>query len=126
MNHKPIKTANNRAGQTQPTERSENKALMLALSGIILSILLAAVDQTIVGTAMPRIVEELQGFSLFSWVTTSYLLTSTATIPIAGKLGDMFGRKWLMLAAVIIFLEGIVSQQELCVQGRRMKLALPH
>jgi EmrB/QacA subfamily drug resistance transporter len=108
MNHKPINTANNEAGKIQPTERSENKALMLALSGIILSILLAALDQTIVGTAMPRIVEELQGFSLFSWVTTAYLLTSTATIPIAGKLGDMFGRKWLMLAAVIIFLLGSI------------------
>lgn len=96
------------AGNIQPSERSENKALILALSGIILSILLAALDQTIVGTAMPRIVEELQGFSLFSWVTTAYLLTSTATIPIAGKLGDMFGRKWLMLAAVVIFLLGSI------------------
>lgn len=95
-------------GMVQPSERSENKALILALSGIILSILLAALDQTIVGTAMPRIVEELQGFSLFSWVTTAYLLTSTATIPIAGKLGDMFGRKWLMLAAVVIFLLGSI------------------
>ncbi len=99
---------NNKAGLIQPTEKSENKALMLALSGIILSILLAALDQTIVGTAMPRIVEELQGFSLFSWVTTAYLLTSTATIPIAGKLGDMFGRKWLMLIAVVIFLLGSI------------------
>lgn len=107
MNQKPTnKTAN--PNQIQPTERSENKALMLALSGIILSILLAALDQTIVGTAMPRIVEELQGFSLFSWVTTSYLLTSTATIPIAGKLGDMFGRKWMMLGAVVIFLLGSI------------------
>ncbi len=95
-------------GAIQPSERSENKALILALSGIIASILLAALDQTIVGTAMPRIVEELQGFSLFSWVTTAYLLTSTATIPIAGKLGDMFGRKWLMLAAVVIFLLGSI------------------
>ena len=99
---------NKMAGTTQTGERSENKALILALSGIILSILLAALDQTIVGTAMPRIVEELQGFSLFSWVTTAYLLTSTATIPIAGKLGDMFGRKWLMLAAVVIFLLGSI------------------
>ncbi len=87
-------------------EPSENKKIMLALSGIILSILLSALDQTIVNPAMPRIVEELQGFSLFSWVTTVYLLTSTATIPIAGKLGDMFGRKWMLLAAVVIFVVG--------------------
>ncbi len=85
---------------------SENKTLMLALSGIILSILLAALDQTIVNPALPRIVEELQGFSLFAWVTTAYLLTSTATIPIAGKLGDMFGRKWVLLGGVLIFLLG--------------------
>lgn len=87
-------------------EPSENKKLILALSGIILSILLAALDQTVVNPAMPRIVEELQGFSLFAWVTTIYLLTSTATIPIAGKLGDMFGRKWILLGAVFIFLLG--------------------
>lgn len=108
MNQMNQNSNNNKAGLIQPTQRSENKALMLALSGIILSILLAALDQTIVGTAMPRIVEELQGFSLFSWVTTAYLLTSTATIPIAGKLGDMFGRKWLMLIAVVIFLLGSI------------------
>jgi EmrB/QacA subfamily drug resistance transporter len=106
MNQDPNHTKE--TGQIQPDVKSENKALILGLSGIILSILLAALDQTIVGTAMPRIVEELQGFSLFSWVTTAYLLTSTATIPIAGKLGDMFGRKWLMLAAVVIFLLGSI------------------
>ncbi|HEX2909347.1 MAG TPA: MDR family MFS transporter [Chloroflexia bacterium] len=85
---------------------SENKKILLALSGILFSILLAALDQTVVSPAMPRIVEELQGFSLFAWVTTAYLLTSTATIPIAGKLGDMFGRKFLLIAAVVIFLLG--------------------
>jgi EmrB/QacA subfamily drug resistance transporter len=82
---------------------SENRSLVLALSGIIMSILLVALDQTIVNPAMPRIVEELQGFSLFAWVSTAYLLTSTATIPIAGKLGDMFGRKTLLLIAVFVF-----------------------
>jgi EmrB/QacA subfamily drug resistance transporter len=85
---------------------SENKSLILALSGIIMSILLAALDQTIVNPALPRIVEELQGFSLFAWVSTAYLLTSTATIPIAGKLGDMFGRKTLLLIAVFVFVAG--------------------
>ncbi len=85
---------------------SDNRKLALALSGIILSILLAALDQSIVNPAMPRIVEELQGFSLFAWVTTAYLLSSTATIPIAGKLGDMFGRKWILLSAIFIFLLG--------------------
>lgn len=85
---------------------TETKKLALALSGIVLSILLSALDQTIVNPAMPRIVEELQGFSLFAWVTTAYLLTSTATIPIAGKFGDMFGRKLVLITAIIIFLIG--------------------
>ncbi|MDB5078790.1 MAG: hypothetical protein JWP00_714 [Chloroflexi bacterium] len=80
--------------------------MALALSGIILSILLSSLDQTIVHPAMPRIVEELQGFSLFAWVTTAYLLTSTASIPIAGKFGDMFGRKLVLISAIIIFLIG--------------------
>ena len=84
----------------------DNRKLLLALSGIIMSILLAALDQTIVNTAMPHIIAELNGFNLFSWVATAYLLTSTATIPIAGKLGDIFGRKWLLLAADLIFLAG--------------------
>src|SRR4051794_24180461 len=85
---------------------SDTKKLALALSGIVLSILLSALDQTIVNPATPRIVEELQGFSLFAWVTTAYLLTSTATIPIAGKFGDMFGRKLVLISAIVIFLIG--------------------
>jgi EmrB/QacA subfamily drug resistance transporter len=93
-------------GAATPQLPSENRKLALALSGIVLSILLSALDQTIVNPAMPRIVEELQGFSLFAWVTTSYLLASTATIPIAGKFGDMFGRKLVLISAVVIFLAG--------------------
>lgn len=87
-------------------QASENKNIILALSAIVMSLLLTALDQTIVNPAMPRIVEELQGFSLFAWVSTAYLLTSTATIPIAGKLGDIFGRKPLLLISVILFLLG--------------------
>jgi EmrB/QacA subfamily drug resistance transporter len=93
--------------RSEDTNRPETRRLViLPLSGIFLTIFLAALDGTIVATAMPRIVEELQGFSLYAWVTTIYLLTSTATIPIAGKLGDLFGRKWVLLAFVIIFLVG--------------------
>ncbi|RIJ45036.1 MFS transporter, partial [Maribellus luteus] len=55
--------------------------------------LLSALDQSIVGTAMPRIIAELNGLSLYAWVTTAYLLTSTVMVPIWGKLGDIFGRK---------------------------------
>ncbi len=97
---------NNNLNKPDNTQTLSNKKLALALSGIIMSILLAALDQTIVNPAMPRIVKELQGFSLYSWVTTAYLLTSTATILIAGKLGDMFGRKTILLSGVFIFLIG--------------------
>jgi EmrB/QacA subfamily drug resistance transporter len=84
------------------------KKTILSLSAIILCLFVSALDQTIVHPAMPKIVEELQGFSLFAWVTTAYLLTSTATIPIAGKLGDLFGRKWVLVSAVFIFVLGSV------------------
>ena len=64
------------------------------------AMLLAALDQTIVGTAMPRIIAELQGFEHYAWVTTAYLLTSTAVVPIFGKLSDLYGRKLFLLGGV--------------------------
>jgi EmrB/QacA subfamily drug resistance transporter len=91
---------------TTTTPTSGKKSHVLALFAIIMTMLLTALDQTIVNPALPRIVEELQGFSLFAWVSTAYLLTSTAAIPIAGKLGDMFGRKPVLLISVVIFLLG--------------------
>src|SRR5438552_19173565 len=74
------------------------------LTGLLLTLLLAALDQTIVGTAMPRIIAELNGFDRYAWVTTAYLLTSTITVPIAGKLGDLFGRKPFILAGMAGFM----------------------
>ena len=68
--------------------------------------LLSALDQTIVATAMPRIIAELNGLALYSWVTTAYLLSSTVMVPIWGKLGDLFGRKPVLLAGILIFLAG--------------------
>lgn len=76
----------------------------LAVFGLLLCIFLVSLDQTVVGTAMPRVIADLRGFEVYAWVTTVYLLTQTAVIPIAGKLGDMFGRKWIALGGVIIFL----------------------
>jgi EmrB/QacA subfamily drug resistance transporter len=76
---------------------------LLAMIGISLTILLAALDQTIVGTALPRIVAELHGFELYAWVATSYLLTSTIMVPIMGKLGDLYGRKPFLIASIVIF-----------------------
>ncbi len=78
----------------------------LAMLGLILMIFLVSLDQTVVGTAMPRVIADLRGFELYAWVTTIYLLAQTAIIPIAGKLGDMYGRKPVAIAGVVIFLIG--------------------
>jgi EmrB/QacA subfamily drug resistance transporter len=76
------------------------------LAGVLLAMLLGALDATIVGPAMPNIVRELGGMSLLSWVFTIYSLTSTITIPIVGKLSDLYGRKWFYLGGITIFLTG--------------------
>lgn len=77
--------------------------LILSTVAVMTALLLAALDQTIVGTAMPRIVAELNGLDYYAWVLTAYMVASTTTVPIAGKLGDMFGRKPLLLAGMIGF-----------------------
>ena len=68
--------------------------------------LLSALDQTIVATAMPRIIEQLQGLSMYAWVTTAYMLTSTVSVPIYGKLSDQYGRKAILILGVVLFLFG--------------------
>ncbi|GIL38268.1 MDR family MFS transporter [Roseiterribacter gracilis] len=76
------------------------------IAGVMIVFLLSALDQTIVATAMPRIIAELHGLALYSWVTTSYLLTSTVAVPICGKLGDLYGRKPVLLVSIGLFLVG--------------------
>jgi EmrB/QacA subfamily drug resistance transporter len=71
---------------------------MGTMAGLLLSVLLASLDQTIVGTAEPRIIASLSGFDRYPWVSTAYLLTSTLAVPIFAKLSDMYGRKWFFLA----------------------------
>ncbi len=82
------------------------RLIMLSLIGILLSILLAALEQTVVGTALPRVVADLGGFEHYSWVFSAYLFTSTAITPVAGKLSDLFGRKRLIAIGIIGFLVG--------------------
>jgi EmrB/QacA subfamily drug resistance transporter len=77
--------------------------LILTIIGLMLTLLLSALDQTIVGTAMPRIIAELQGFDHYAWVTTAYLLTSTAVVPIVGKLSDIYGRKLFLIGGTAWF-----------------------
>src|SRR5260221_1250012 len=72
--------------------------------GVLMALLLASLDQTIVGTAMPRIVAELNGLTLYAWVGTSYLVASATMVPISGRLGDLFGRKRFIVAGMVGFL----------------------
>jgi EmrB/QacA subfamily drug resistance transporter len=78
----------------------------LIMVAIMLGLFLAALDQTIVGTALPRIVTDLAGNNLYTWVVTVYLLSSTVTVPIYGKLSDVYGRRPLLLIGVSLFLGG--------------------
>jgi EmrB/QacA subfamily drug resistance transporter len=80
------------------------------LSGLMLSMLLAALDQTIVGTAEPKIIASLSGFDRYPWVSTAYLLCSTISVPIFAKLSDIYGRKWFLLAGSA----GFVLTSALC------------
>jgi hypothetical protein len=84
----------------------DGRRLWLVLGALMLGMLLAALDQTIVATALPTIVGSLGGASHLSWIVTAYLLASTASTPLWGKLGDMYGRKRLFQAAIVIFLAG--------------------
>src|SRR5579872_4215671 len=90
-----------------PTKaRLQGVALVSVITALMLSLLLEALDQAIVGTAMPRIIEELHGLDRYSWVVTAYILASMTMIPIVGKLSDQFGRKWFLLSGTVLFLLG--------------------
>lgn len=98
-----------------PAEMTKN-ARILATVGIALALFLAALDQTIVGTALPRIIAELNGLEYYAWVATAYMVASTTMTPISGKLGDLFGRK----PALIIGIVGFVLASALCGQAQDM------
>ncbi|HEX5947845.1 MAG TPA: MDR family MFS transporter [Acidimicrobiales bacterium] len=85
-----------------------HRQILVVFSGIMLGMLLAAIDQTIVATALPTIVGDLGGLNHLSWVVTAYLLAETVSTPLFGKLGDLFGRKRLFQAAIVIFILGSV------------------
>ena len=95
------------------------RQLTLVFAGLMLGMFLAALDQTIVATALPTIVGDLGGLDQLSWVVTAYLLASTASTPLWGKLADLYGRKRLFQAAIVIFLIGSV----LCGLSQNMRRA---
>ncbi|MCR8642082.1 MFS transporter [Paenibacillus sp. N1-5-1-14] len=89
----------------------------IVLIGLIIGMFFSALEQTIVGTAMPTIIEDLNGLTLFAWVTTAYMLTSTTVVPIVGKLADMFGSRGMYLLGMVIF----VGASFLCATATTME-----
>jgi len=89
-----------------PTIQMDTRARNFVLGAVLLGLFLSALDQTVVGTALPRIVTDLHGNGLYTWVVTAYLLSSTVTVPVYGKLSDIYGRKRLLLIGIVLFLIG--------------------
>lgn len=101
----------------KPAIDESAKSKLVVMSGVMLAMLLGALDQTIVATAMPKVVEELNGLEHLSWVFTAYMLASTVTVPIYGKLSDIYGRRGFYLSGILVFLIGSI----LCGQARSME-----
>lgn len=85
-----------------------SRAKRLIMAGVLLGLFLEATDQTIVATALPAIVREFQGLGLLGWVTTGYLLASTALVPVYGRLSDRYGRRAIVLWSISVFLLGSI------------------
>src|SRR5207247_3557070 len=90
----------------RPIAQMETRTKAIVMAGTMLGMFTAAMDQTIVGTSMPRIIADLGGFGLYSWVGTGFLLASTATVPVVGKLTDIYGRKPFYMAGIFILILG--------------------
>ncbi|WP_116214620.1 MFS transporter [Streptomyces olivoreticuli] len=90
----------------RPVPRHGPARVRVVFVGLMLALLLAALDQTIVATALPKIVGELHGLDRMSWAVTAYLLSSTAVLPVYGKLGDLCGRKGVFLFSIVVFVAG--------------------
>jgi EmrB/QacA subfamily drug resistance transporter len=95
-----------REAPAAPSTEYTHRQIMLVMSGLMCGLLLAALDQTIVSTALTTIARDFNHLDLYSWVVTSYLLTSTASTPLYGKISDVFGRKTIFQISIVIFLLG--------------------
>jgi len=94
------------AGGMRPIAELDTRTKVLVMAGTLLGLFTAAMDQTVVATSIPKIVADLGGFGLFSWVGTGFLLASTTTIPIVGRLSDMYGRKPFFMLGIVLLLLG--------------------
>src|SRR5213592_4820573 len=99
---------------------------LIVFFGLMLGMLLAALDQTIVSTALPQITRDLGGFEHYSWVFSAYMLGATVTVPLYGKLSDIYGRRPLFLFAITLFsagsiLSGIAMSMEMLIAGRAIQ-----
>jgi MFS family permease len=110
--------------ETSSQPRLRGFALISVITALMLTLLLEALDQTIVGTAMPRIIEALHGLDRYSWVVTAYILATMTMIPIVGKLSDQFGRKWFLLSGTVLFLLGSILLLQLELRAGYSKSAL--
>src|SRR5579872_3085025 len=89
-----------------PPQAIDQRRVLIIIGALLLGMLLAALDQTIVSTALPTIAGDLHGLSHLCWVITAYLLSSTVSTPLWGKLGDLYGRKQFFQASIVVFLVG--------------------
>ena len=101
-------TTTNEPSVTTTSDPATKRSILLLFAGLMVTMLLSALDQTIFSTALPTIVGELDGVNHMLWVTTAYILASTITMPVYGKLGDLVGRKGLFIGAISIFIVGSV------------------
>ena len=97
------------AEESAKTGVMTHRQIMLVLAGLMSGMFLSALDQSVVGSAMRTIADDLQGLELQAWATTAYLITSTVTTPLYGKLGDIFGRRRLFIFAIAVFVVGSVA-----------------
>jgi EmrB/QacA subfamily drug resistance transporter len=105
-NPTPPSSSETTAARPEGFHNLPRRQVFITLGGVMLAMFLSSLDQTIVGTALPRIIADLKGFEHYTWVATAYLLTSTAMVPIVGRLTDMYGRKWFYIVGIVIFLIG--------------------
>src|SRR5690349_23893978 len=92
-----------RLARQPPGYRFTIGRILAIYAGLMTALFLAALDQTIVATALPRVVSDLGGLADYSWVFTAYLLASTVTVPLYGKLGDVYGRRPLFVVSISVF-----------------------